>query len=170
MRHSRHVLALLVALLALAAAGCGGDDDDSSGAPTTGPGSATTVPDAVGDDAGDAAEEFAEAGLRVSIDYIPSNRPEGTVTAQVRPAGTELQRGDTVGLSVSTGTSTAGELRVPNVTGQAEGPATEALEKVGFEVQSIEVAAVEGDEVIFQSPTAGSRAPRGALVVLYAGT
>ena len=118
---------------------------------------------------GDAAEDFADAGLRVSIDYIPSNERAGTVTGQARPAGTELQRGDTVGLSVSTGTSTAGELRVPNVTGQPKADATDALETVGFEVLSIDVAAVEGDEVIFQSPTAGGRAPLRALVVLYAG-
>lgn len=169
MRPSRLTPAVLAAL-ALAVGGCGGDDEPSLSAPTTGPGSATTVPDAVGDDAADAAEEFAEAGLRVSIDYIPSNQPEGTVAAQVRPPGTELQRGDTVGLSVSTGTSSAGQLRVPDVTGQPEPDATDALEKVGFEVLSIDVAAVEGDEVIFQSPTAGGLAPRNALVVLYAGS
>ena len=166
------LLALIVLALGLATvgAGCGGDDDESlPGAPTTGPGSATTVPDAIGSDIADAAEEFADSGLRVSIDYIPSNEPRGTVAAQARPAGTELQRGDTVGLNVSTGTSTAGELRVPNVTGQPKSDATDALEKAGFEVLSIDVAAVEGDEVIFQSPTAGGRAPARALVVLYAG-
>ena len=164
-------LALIALALGLATvgAGCGGDDEPSSAAPTTGPGSATTVPDAVGKDVADAAEEFADSGLRVSIDYIPSNEPRGTVAAQARPAGTELQRGDTVGLNVSTGTSTAGELRVPNVIGQPKSDATDALEKVGFEVLSIDVAAVEGDEVIFQSPTAGGRAPARALVVLYAG-
>jgi eukaryotic-like serine/threonine-protein kinase len=168
MRPRRFLPAVLALLLAFALAGCGGNDEPTVPA-TTGPGSPTTVPDAVGEDIEDAAQEFAEAGLRVTIDYIPSNQPEGTVSAQVRPAGTELQRGDTVGLSVSTGTSTAGELRVPNVTGQAEPDATEALEDVGFDVTTIEVAAVEGDEVIFQSPTAGARAPRGALVLLYVG-
>ena len=167
-------LLALIALalgLATAGAGCGGDDDESlPGAPTTGPGSATTAPDAIGTDIADAAESFADAGLRVSIDYIPSNEPAGTVATQANPAGTELQRGDTVGMGVSTGTSTAGNLRVPDVTGQPEPDATEALEKVGFEVLSIDVAAAEGNDVIFQSPTAGGRAPLGALVVLYAGT
>ena len=167
-------LLVLIALalgLATAGAGCGGDDDESlPGAPTTGPGSATTAPDAIGTDIADAAEDFADAGLRVSIDYIPSNEPSGTVATQANPAGTELQRGDTVGLGVSTGTSTAGNLRVPDVTGQPEPDATDALEKVGLEVLSIDVAAVEGNDVIFQSPTAGGRAPLGALVVLYAGT
>ena len=167
------LLALLALALGLATAGagCGGDDDESlPGAPTTGPGSATTAPDAIGTDIADAAESFADAGLRVSIDYIPSNEPAGTVATQANPAGTELQRGDTVGMGVSTGTSTAGNLRVPDVTGQPEPDATEALEKVGFEVLSIDVAAAEGNDVIFQSPTAGGRAPLGALVVLYAGT
>jgi beta-lactam-binding protein with PASTA domain len=170
MRPRRLVLSALAVVLALALAGCGGDDEPTLSAPTTGPGSAATVPDGIGDDIGDAAEEFAEAGLRVSIDYIPSNQSKGTVATQARPAGTELQRGDTVQLGVSTGTSTAGELRVPNVTGQPEADATDALEKGRFEVLTIEVAAVEGDEVIFQSPTAGSRAPLEGLVVLYAGS
>ena len=35
---------------------------------------------------------------------------------------------------------------------------------------SIDVPAAEGDDVIFQSPTAGGRAPLRALVVLYAGS
>jgi beta-lactam-binding protein with PASTA domain len=171
MRPRRLAPSVLAAALVLSFAGCGGDDDESlPGAPTTGPGSATTAPDAIGTDIADAAEDFADAGLRVSIDYIPSNEPSGTVATQANPAGTELQRGDTVGLGVSTGTSTAGNLRVPDVTGQPEPDATDALEKVGFEVLSIDVAAVEGDDVIFQSPTAGGRAPLGALVVLYAGT
>ena len=104
------LLALLAVVLGLMfVAGCGGDDEPSSGAPTTGPGSATTAPDAIGTDIADAAEDFADAGLRVSIDYIPSNEPAGTVATQANPAGTELQRGDTVGLGVSTGTPTAGE-------------------------------------------------------------
>jgi serine/threonine-protein kinase len=157
-------------VLALVLAGCGGDDEPSIPAATTGPGSPTTVPDAVGDDIGDAAEEFAEEGLRVSIDYIPSNEPEGTVAAQAPQPDAELQRGDVVELSVSTGSSSGGGLRFGDVTGQPESDATEALERAGFEVLSIEVAAVEGDQVIFQSPTAGSLLPRGALVVLYVGS
>jgi beta-lactam-binding protein with PASTA domain len=170
MRPRRLVQSVLAAVLALSLAGCGGDDEALPGAPTTGAGSATTAPDAIGTDIADAAEDFADAGLRVSIDYIPSNERAGTVAAQAWPAGTELQRGDSVELDVSTGTSTAGELRVPDVTGQPEPDATEALEKVGFEVLAIDVPAVEGDDVIFQSPTAGGRAPRAALVVLYAGS
>jgi beta-lactam-binding protein with PASTA domain len=170
MRPRRLVSAVLAGSLALSLAGCGGDDEPTLSAPTTGPGSAATVPDAIGDDIADAAEDFAEAGLRVTIDYIPSNESKGTVATQARPAGTELQRGDTVPLGVSTGTSTAGELRVPDVTGQPEGDATDALERGRFEVLSIAVAAVQGDEVIYQSPTAGSRAPLDGLVVLYVGS
>jgi beta-lactam-binding protein with PASTA domain len=132
MRPRRLVPTVVAAVLALSLAGCGGDDESLPGAPTTGPGSATTAPDAIGTDIADAAEDFADAGLRVSIDYIPSNEPAGTVATQANPAGTELQRGDTVGLGVSTGTSTAGNLRVPDVTGQPEPDATDALENVGF--------------------------------------
>ena len=105
----RWLALLAVALgLALAGAGCGSDDDDAAGttaepAATTGPGSPATVPDAAAADLADAAQQFADAGLRVAVQYVPASEPRGRVIGQSRPAGTELQRGDAVSLQVSVG-------------------------------------------------------------------
>jgi beta-lactam-binding protein with PASTA domain len=153
------LVALLALVVALGLAGCGGDDDEASTQPTTGPGAAATVPDVVGTQLITAAEQFAEQGLRVAVEYIPSDKQKSNVTGQDRPAGTELQRGDTVGLSVSRGPSP-----------QAEVPVPDALDKTAAEGQSLlERAGVTEDRVIYHSPAAGTRIPRGSLVVLYHG-
>jgi beta-lactam-binding protein with PASTA domain len=154
--------------LAFVVAGCGGDDDEAT-APTTGPGSAATVPDVQGTELPDAAQQLADEGLRAAVQYVPSDEREGSVTAQARPAGTELQRGDNVGLSVSTGPVPAAEVLVPNALEQTAAAGQTTLERAGFEVLAIPVPAVTEDTVIFHSPTAGSRIPRGSLIVLYAG-
>ena len=61
------------------------------------------VPDVVGQELADAARAFSEEGLKVAVVYVPSNEPKGSVVAQARPPGAELQAGDTVQLNVSTG-------------------------------------------------------------------
>ena len=91
-------LTLLVVTLGVTfvAAGCGSDDDEAGGATTeaatTGPGSAATVPDVEGAELAGAAEQLAEAGLRVAVKYVPSSEPQGDVIGQSRESGTELQR------------------------------------------------------------------------------
>ena len=58
---------------------------------------------------------------------------------------------------------------MPDVVGQTRADTQEDLERAGFDVQTIDVPAVEGDEVIDQTPAAaGLRIPRGSLVLLYA--
>lgn len=128
-----------------------------------------TVPDAVGKELADAAEEFGDEGLRVAVQYVPSNEARGAVVAQARPPGTELTRGDTVQLNVSTGADPPAEARVPDVTSLEDGAARDRLEQAGFEVLAIEVD--EGDEgtVVSQSPSGGASIPRGSLVLLYVG-
>ena len=162
-------VAVLALVLAVAVAGCGGDDDEATPQATTGPGAATTVPDAAGTQLAEAAQQFADEGLRVAVAYQPSDELEGSVIGQDRPAGTELQRGDTVGVNVSTGPNPNAEVPVPDALEQtsAEGQAT--LERAGFEVLTIPVPAVTEDTVVFHSPAGGTMIPRGSLIVLYAG-
>jgi serine/threonine-protein kinase len=161
-------ISALAAACALALAACGGDDEPST-QPTTGPGSAATVPDAGNAQLAEAAEQFADQGLRVAVTYSPSEEPVGTVLGQARPAGTELQRGDTVELTVSAGNA-ATEVSVPDVSDQTKADAQAELERLGFDVLMIDVPAVEGDRVIYHSPSAGPRVPRGSLVIVYAGS
>jgi eukaryotic-like serine/threonine-protein kinase len=162
-------VALLALVVALGLAGCGGDDDEASTQPTTGPGAAATVPDVVGTQLITAAEQFAEQGLRVAVEYIPSDKQKSNVTGQDRPAGTELQRGDTVGLSVSRGPSPQAEVPVPDALDKTAAEGQSLLERAGFNVLAVPIPAVTEDRVIYHSPAAGTRIPRGSLVVLYHG-
>ena len=143
-------------------------DDDRAGDDRAG--RRTTVPDAGSTQLAAAAQQFADQGLRVAVKYSPSNKPAGSVIGQATPAGTELQRGDSVALTVSTGPNPPVNVPVPDVVGKTRADAQAALERAGFDVQAIDVPAVEGDEVIDQTPAAaGLRIPRGSLVLLYAG-
>jgi beta-lactam-binding protein with PASTA domain len=163
--------ALLLLLLALAVTGCGGDDDDENGitAATTAAGQAATVPDVEGTTLTEAAQQLGQDGLRVAVEYVPSEQRAGNVTGQDRPAGTELQRGDSVGLSVSTGPSPAAEVPVPDALDKTAAEGQAVLERAGFEVLAIPLASVTEDRVIYHSPAGGTRIPRGSLVVLYHG-
>jgi eukaryotic-like serine/threonine-protein kinase len=137
-------------------------------APATGP---ATVPDAVGDELADAAAAFGAEGLKVAVDYVPSSEPQGRVIAQARPAGTELERGDTVQVNVSIGSDPAAAASVPNVTGRRLDEARQALEQAGFEVLAVNRLggnrARNSRTVASQTPAAGASIPGGALVLLY---
>jgi serine/threonine-protein kinase len=128
-----------------------------------------TVPDVVGQVLADAAESFGAEGLRVSVVYVPSEEPLGTVVAQAQGGGTKLQAGDTVQLNVSPGRP-GPPARVPDVVGQDEGDARTALEDARLEVLAIEVEGEDTDDVLAQTPSGGARVPRGSLVVIYTGT
>jgi beta-lactam-binding protein with PASTA domain len=137
-------------------------------APEPGP---ATVPDAVGDELADAAGAFGAEGLKVAVDYVPSSEPQGRVIAQAQPAGTELERGDTVQLNVSIGPDPAAAEPVPDVTGRRLDEARQALEQAGFEVLAVNRLggnrARNSRLVASQSPAAGASIPPGALVLLY---
>jgi eukaryotic-like serine/threonine-protein kinase len=129
----------------------------------------SVVPDAVGLPAADAAGAFAEQGLRVALRYVPSNEAAGTVVAQARPAGTELDRGATVQVNVSVGAQPAANAPVPDVAGQPLDEARETLSGAGFEVLALNLSddVRRTDTVERQTPAGGASVPRGSLVVLY---
>ena len=129
----------------------------------------TTVPEAVGKELAVAARDFARAGLKVAVAYVPSEEQAGRVIAQAQPAGTERNRGDTVQLNVSIGAEPAEAASVPNVVGQRQEDGRRTLEGAGFEVLAL---ALEGQVrresvVASQSPGGGASVPRGSLVLLY---
>lgn len=128
-----------------------------------------TVPDVVGQPLADAARAFGNERLRVSAVYVPSSEPLGTVVAQAQPAGTQRQSGDTVQVNVSRGPDEGPQANVPDVVGRTLDDARAALERARLEVLVIQAGEGESDEVSRQTPQAGTRVPRGALVVLYAG-
>lgn len=138
---------------------------------TTAPPEPARVPDAVGKELADAAEEFAGEGLRVAVRYVPSNEAAGRVIAQAQPAGTERRRGDTVQLNVSIGAEPAAAAGVPDVVGQRQQQGRRTLEQAGFEVLALNLDGAVRNEspIASQTPSAGASIPRGSLVVLYVG-
>jgi eukaryotic-like serine/threonine-protein kinase len=94
-----------------------------------------------------------------------SEEPEGTVTAQDPEGDTEADEGSTVTLTVSAGPET---VPVPNVVGQPEADARNALTAAGFLVQTEprEDTDAEQGTVVDQNPPADSPAAPGATVTL----
>jgi serine/threonine-protein kinase len=133
-------------------------------APTIEP---STVPDVVGDELADAARAFGDEVLKVSVQYVPSNEPQGRVVAQAQPGGTQLEQGDTVQVNVSNGPDPGADTQVPDAVGLQQAVGRERLSRAGFEVLAIEVESNRTGEVVSQSPAAGSLIPRGSLVLLY---
>lgn len=129
----------------------------------------TTVPEALGKELAPAAREFARAGLKVAVQYVPSEEQAGRVVAQAQPAGTERNRGDTVQLNVSLGSDPAEAASVPDVVGDRQEQGRRTLEQAGFEVLAL---ALEGQVrresvVASQSPAGRASVARGSLVLLY---
>jgi serine/threonine-protein kinase len=136
---------------------------------SNGPGQAP-VPDVAGKDPTVAANELGRAGFETTLAEEPSDSvEEGKVTRTDPPAGTELDKGETVTIYVSTGKSS---VTVPNVLGMDEAGAVATLQDAGFRVVRISqtVANLANDgKVIDQSPDAGAEAPRGSTVTITVG-
>ena len=131
-----------------------------------------TVPDVVGKELADAARAFNDEGLKVAVAYVPSQEPRGQVVAQAQPAGTELKKGDTVQLNISTGPDPPEQTAVPDVSGTKQNPAREQLAAAGFEVLTLQQPTEDSSRVgsvLSQSPSGGASIPRGSLVLLYVG-
>jgi beta-lactam-binding protein with PASTA domain len=122
----------------------------------------TTVPNVIGLKEDVAAQRIDDSGL----DSVPrtgqSDRPQGVVFAQKPGAGTQLDKGQTVTISIS-----AGRQAVPNVTGLQEQQAVQRLESAGLESQVRRVASSRPKGVVLtQSPDAGVVAASGTIVTL----
>lgn len=140
--------------------------------PTTTPAKAT-VPDVVGKELAVGARSFGDQGLKVAVEYVPSQEQQGTIVAQAKPAGTELKRGDTIQVNVSTGAQPAPATSVPDVVGLKQKEARAKLEAAGFEVLAIDLLTSDRARVgvvTSQTPSANASIPRGSLVILYVGS
>ena len=136
---------------------------------SNGPGQAE-VPDVAGKDPTVAANELGRAGFETTLAEESSDDvEEGKVTRTDPPAGTQLEKGETVTIYVSSGTSTA---TVPDVIGLDEADAVSALQQAGFRVvrvsQTVANPAADG-RVIDQSPSGGSEAEKGSTVTITVG-
>ncbi|MCX2967635.1 MULTISPECIES: Stk1 family PASTA domain-containing Ser/Thr kinase [Streptomyces] len=122
------------------------------------------VPDVTGADRGDARTVLEEAGVevRVADERVHSDQEPGTVVSQSPAAGETVARGDTVTLTLSKGPEM---VTVPDVVGQDEESAVEALRAAGFEV-TVRRIFITG-EVFNQSVDGGGRAPKGSEVTVW---
>jgi beta-lactam-binding protein with PASTA domain len=127
------------------------------------------VPSVVGLQQDLAESTLRDAGLIPNIDQRDSDEAQGEVIAQ-DPAGGETVRMSTaVTVVVSTG---AGSAFVPNVVGQPEDAARADLEDAGLRVRIVRRTTSdpnEDDQVLEQSPSAGTRLRREEFVTIFVG-
>lgn len=132
-----------------------------------GPGK-TTVPNVDGLRSSDAAARLHAAHLKDLPITGASTRPPGIVFAQRPGAGTQMDKNQTVTISISSGLAGT---PVPNVTGLPEAQATTQLTARGFKVQVQRLPGTRPKGLVFaQQPVAGVTAVKATTVVLSVST
>jgi PASTA domain len=138
-------------------------------APTV-PAGEVEVPDVVGKQYADAEDTLEDAGLKVERKDHASSEQADTVVDQDPDAGTSVERGTAVTLSVSAG---QGDVAVPDVIGQDETEARSKLEGLGLEVDVSPEVVSEPSQVgvvLMQFPAGETMAAPGARIALTVGT
>ena len=129
----------------------------------------TTVPDLVDL----ATQDDARIALTDSklilgkVDAKDSDKAEGTVLSQSVPAGTSIDSGSRIDITIS-----SGKLTVPDVTNKTKTDARNQLINLGFTVEIVteENASVPANTVLAQTPTANSLAKKGTTITLTVST
>jgi serine/threonine-protein kinase len=113
----------------------------------------------------DAVAALEQANLTPRIVRVFSEQPVGVVLAQNPSAGTEVLTGTQVRLNVSKGVE---EIETPNVVGQPQQQAQQALTDAGLKVEVSEQPSddVPEGQVISQAPQAGVAVAKGSTVRL----
>jgi serine/threonine-protein kinase len=124
----------------------------------------TTMPRVVGLTEAQARAKLVDAELEVDVDRRQSNRRAGIVIAQTPGAGTQLDEGERVEITVSSGLT---RVAVPNVRGLKEAEAEARLQTAGLKtkIERVFAGAPKG-EVVDTVPPGGERVARGSTVVL----
>ena len=128
------------------------------------------MPNVVGQESQTAQQLLQQAGFQVSVQSEPSDSvPTGRVTRTDPGANTQVKRGSSVTMFVSTGPQT---VNVPNVVGQPQAQASQALQQAGFQVfvsQQGTNNPSENGRVLAQNPAGGTQQTKGAGVTLTVG-
>jgi eukaryotic-like serine/threonine-protein kinase len=127
------------------------------------------VPDVTGLSRDSAEDLLSEAGLEVAVEQRESEEPEDDVISQDPAAGTEVDRGSTVTIAVSTGIE---KVSVPNVVGLSRRDAIAQLREVGLTAAPREVDVTDASQdgvVTDQRPAAGIEIEKGKAVVIMVG-
>ena len=128
----------------------------------------TTVPNVVGLNEQAAAQRLQQDHLKVIPNTGPSPRPPHVVFAQQPGAGSQVDKGQSVTISISSG---AAHKAVPNVTDLPVAQAQTQVTAAGFTPQVQQHASTRPKGVVFaQQPVAGVTAVKGATVILSVST
>ena len=124
----------------------------------------STVPAVVGEPREAAEAMVREAGFEPRVDERENAKPRGLVFDQDPDGGTELEEGETVLLTVSSGPPRE---TVPDVVGMTTGEAIASLQSAGFEEEVSEAFSDRpAGEVASQEPAAGQNLKEGSTVAL----
>jgi beta-lactam-binding protein with PASTA domain len=120
------------------------------------------VPNVIGLREQQAAIRIHDRGLDVLPRTAPSNRPPNVVFAEKPGSGTQLDKGQTVTIFIS-----SGRLAIPNLVGLPEAGAVQKLQALGFTAKVKRVASTRPKGIVIdQQPVAGVTAVRGTTVTL----
>ncbi|MET8943253.1 Stk1 family PASTA domain-containing Ser/Thr kinase [Streptomyces sp. NPDC004542] len=112
----------------------------------------------------DAEQRADNVGLKVSIAKKACGKPAKTVCSQDPTPNTDVKKGDTVTLTVSTGTP---KVTVPDVRGIQFDQAEAQLKDKGFEVdKKVEVSTQTPGVVTAQDPAGGTSKQKGSTITL----
>jgi eukaryotic-like serine/threonine-protein kinase len=127
------------------------------------------VPSLVGEQEDIATSELRGLHLIPNVERQDSDAPQGQVIAQQPGAGGTVKQHTTVTVVVSNGIGTA---VVPNVVGESRDAARADLRVAGLGVRIVKRSTTdpgEDDQVLDQSPSAGTRLRRGEPVTIFVG-
>ena len=134
------------------------------------------VPGVVGENRDEAERQLEARGLQVFFtEREDENQAPGTVLAMSPAAGTEVEKGAAVTLTVAKAPARPAEptqVAVPDVVGDDVNDAVDALEQAGFRVRQREdkVATPDEDGVVSaQNPPAGEKRDKNARVIITVG-
>jgi serine/threonine protein kinase len=129
-------------------------------------GSSYAVPSVVGEPLPKAEQDIANAHLIAHVVSQPSTTvAKNNVISTSPPAGTQVAKGSTVTLVVSSG---AGKVTVPSVVGLSATTATTQLQNAGFMVnqRNDPNSTAQAGTVIRQDPRGGAQVTRGSTVTI----
>jgi serine/threonine-protein kinase len=129
-----------------------------------------TVPKVIGMKIAGATDLLKQQGFVVSRISAPSDIVEkGRVSSQDPGPNVSVKKGETITLTVSTGKEL---IPVPNVVGQDQDPATNALQNAGFTVTVTQQTddKIPAGKVISTSPAAAARVAKGTSITMTVST
>jgi beta-lactam-binding protein with PASTA domain len=129
-----------------------------------------SVPGVTGESQAAATATLAAAGLKVIASKREVGEPAaGTVISQSPSAGSQLKVGGQVAIVVA---QALNQIAVPSVVGQSEAQAVAALASAGFTSSTVTRTVTDPSKVgtvVQQSPAAGHKLKKGAVVTIAVG-